>query len=152
MTSSASIELLERRLARGGLRSTAPRRRLLEAMLELGDHFTAEELSTAAPAVGRATVFRTLRLLQDLGSICLVVLDDGTSEYRLAEAGHHHHLVCSSCGRVSDIASCDLTDLLRTVSMDTGFEVEAHRLELYGRCVDCLSRADRTAPSAELPR
>lgn len=145
MTSADPIQILERRLARGGLRSTGPRRALLEAMLELGDHFTAEQLSAAAPAVGRATVFRTLRLLQDLGSICLVVLDDGTSEYRLAEAGHHHHLVCSSCGRVSDIAGCDLTGLLRTVSEDTGFEVEAHRLELYGRCAECRAGIERPA-------
>ena len=148
MTTSDSVQLLERRLARGGLRSTAPRRALLEAMLAMGDHFTAEELSAAVPAVGRATVFRTLRLLQDLGTVCLVVLDDGTSEYRLAEAGHHHHLVCSSCGRVSDIAGCDLTDLLRTVSADTGFEVEAHRLELYGRCSDCRARGIDGIPAA----
>jgi Fur family ferric uptake transcriptional regulator len=146
VTASESVQLLERRLARGGLRSTAPRRALLDAMLALGDHFTAEELAAAAPGVGRATVFRTLRLLQDLGSICLVVLDDGTSEYRLAEAGHHHHLVCSSCGRVSDISGCDLTGLLRTISDDTGFEVEAHRLELYGRCAEC--RAGRQQPDS----
>lgn len=130
-------QAIERRLARGGVRVTAPRRALLAAIEGLGDHFTAEELAAAAPAVGRATVFRTLRLLQDLGTICLVVLDDGTSEYRMAEPGHHHHLVCSVCGTVSDIVGCDLTELVRVVSEDTGFDVETHRLELYGRCAAC---------------
>ncbi len=132
-------QAIERRLARGGVRVTAPRRALLAAIEGLGDHFTAEELAAAAPAVGRATVFRTLRLLQDLGTICLVVLDDGTSEYRMAEPGHHHHLVCSVCGTVSDIVGCDLTELVRVVSEDTGFDVETHRLELYGRCAACRS-------------
>ncbi len=133
-------QAVERRLSRGGVRVTAPRRALLAAIEGLGDHFTAEQLAAAVPAVGRATVFRTLRLLQDLGTICLVVLDDGTSEYRMAEPGHHHHLVCSVCGTVSDIVGCDLTDLVRSVSEDTGFDVETHRLEFYGRCADCRSQ------------
>ena len=137
------MQSIERRLTGGGVRVTAPRRALLAAIDSLGDHFTAEELASAAPSVGRATVFRTLRLLQDLGSVCLVVLDDGTSEYRMAEPGHHHHLVCSTCGRVSDIVGCDLTELVRAVSEDTGFDVETHRLELYGRCAECRSLAPR---------
>ena len=140
----ANTETLERTLARGGYRLTGPRRALLEVMQGLGDHFVADAVAAAAPAVGRATVFRTLRLLQDLGVVCQVVLDDGTLAYRLAPGGHHHHLVCSDCGAVSDFASGDVEELLDGIARRTGYQIEAHRLEVYGRCASCQRRAVET--------
>src|SRR5205085_9827805 len=95
---------LERELLANGHRLTNPRRALINVMRGLGDHFTAEGLVAASPEVGRATVFRTLRLFQDIGTVCQVVLDDGTLEYRLTSGGHHHHIVCSECGAVDDFA------------------------------------------------
>ena len=132
-----STSALERRIVRSGFRVTQPRRALLAAMQQLGDHFTADSLMVATPGVGRATVFRTLRLLQDLGTLCQVVLDDGAVEYRLTSGGHHHHIVCSQCGAVLDFSSCDIQDLLEELSRRTGYEIAAHRLEVYGRCADC---------------
>ena len=134
-----STDTIERRLLRGGYRVTAPRRALLDAIHELGEHFTAEQILARAPSVGRATVFRTLRLLQDLGAVCQVILDDGTAEYRLSSVGHHHHIVCSECGAIDDFASCDIGDLLEELSRRTGFDIAAHRLEVYGRCARCQS-------------
>ena len=140
---ATDTQAVERRLARTGYRMTSPRRRLLTAIDDLGDHFTAEQLAHVSPGVGRATVFRTLRLLQDIGSLCQVVLDDGTIQYRLAAGGHHHHVVCSQCGRVTDVSNCDIATLLDEVSMRTGYEVDSHRLEIYGRCSDCQARVRR---------
>lgn len=136
----ASIDSIESALTNEGFRLTAPRRALVEVMQGLGDHFIADDVVEAAPAVGRATVFRTLRLLQDLGIVCQVVLDDGTAAYRLASGGHHHHLVCSECGAVSDFASGDLEGLLDDIARRTGYRVDAHRLEVYGMCPDCRAR------------
>jgi Fe2+ or Zn2+ uptake regulation protein len=132
-----SADILERELLRNGHRVTAPRKALLSRMQGLGDHFTAEGLAAAAPDVGRATVFRTLRLLQDVGIVCQVVLDDGTLQYRLTSGGHHHHIVCSQCGAVNDFASCDIQSLLAELARRTGYDIEAHRLEVYGRCASC---------------
>lgn len=132
-----NVELLERDLAREGHRVTAPRRLLLRALNALGDHFTAEGLAAASPGVGRATVFRTLRLLQKVGAVCQVVLDDGAVQYRLTTEGHHHHIVCSRCGAVNDFASCDITDLLAELARRTGYDIAAHRLEVYGTCGNC---------------
>lgn len=124
-------------MASSGYRLTRPRRSLLSAMGELGDHFTAEGLVAATPGVGRATVFRTLRLLQDIGSLCQVVLDDGTLEYRITSGGHHHHVVCSQCSAVTDFAACDIDDLLTDLARQTGYDIQSHRLEVYGRCARC---------------
>lgn len=135
-----STQQIERALAQEGFRLTAPRRALVEVMQGLGDQFVADEVVEAAPGVGRATVFRTLRLLQDLGIVCQVVLDDGAVAYRLASGGHHHHLVCSECGAVSDFASGDIEGLLDDIAKRTGFRVDAHRLEVYGLCPECRAR------------
>ena len=134
---------LERRIADGGHRLTEPRRRLIAAMRGLGDHFTADDLLHATPGVGRATVFRTLRLLQDAGALCQVVLDGGTAEYRLTSGGHHHHIVCSGCGATDDFARCDIQGLLGELGRRTGYEAQSHRLEVYGLCARC-----RAAPAS----
>lgn len=141
MTSTA--EQIEHAIAGAGRRLTGPRRVLAEALLTLGDHFAAEELLQAAPGVGRATVFRTLRMLQDSGLVCQVVLDDGRTVYRLGSEEHHHHLVCSECGAVADVASSRLEKALGAIAVETGYEVDAHRLELYGRCPECRGRGSR---------
>lgn len=141
-----NVEILERDLARKGHRVTAPRRTLLHALNALGDHFTAEGLAAASPGVGRATVFRTLRLLQEVGAVCQVVLDDGAVQYRLTSEGHHHHIVCSRCGAVNDFASCDITDLLAELARRTGYDIAAHRLEVYGTCADCQAALHAATP------
>ena len=128
---------LEGRLADSGHRITEPRRALIDAMRGLGDHFTAEELLQATPGVGRATVFRTLRLFLDIGALCHVVMESGAVDYRLTSEGHHHHIVCSDCGATSDFASCEIEDLLDELHRRTGYEIQAHRLEVYGRCAEC---------------
>lgn len=132
-----SSQALERRLAGNGHRLTEPRRQLINVMRDLGDHFTADDLLNSSPSVGRATVFRTLRLLQDIGALCQVMLDNGTMEYRLTSGGHHHHIVCSRCSATSDFATCDIQNLLTELGHRMGYEVDAHRLEVYGICYRC---------------
>jgi Fur family ferric uptake transcriptional regulator len=144
---------MERNLERVGRRLTGPRRELLSVIGGLGGHFTAEQLAVAAPGVGRATVFRTLRLLQDVGAICQVVAPDGALEYRVTAVGHHHHLVCAECGAVDDFSGCDISDLLAELAMRTGYEIGAHRLEVYGRCAACQARlTTRPARRTRAPR
>ncbi|MEX1022187.1 MAG: Fur family transcriptional regulator [Dehalococcoidia bacterium] len=132
-----SADAIERLLSRRGYRLTGPRRHLLEVMEGLGDHFPADAVVNASPEVGRATVFRTLRLLQDLGVVCQVVLDDGVLAYRLAPEEHHHHLLCVECGAVRDFSSDALEAVFDEIEGKTGYAIEAHRLEVYGRCPEC---------------
>jgi Fur family ferric uptake transcriptional regulator len=52
---------------------------------------------------------------------------------------HHHHLVCSQCGRAVDFTNCDLGQLEQQLSKETGFNIEGHLLEIYGRCPECCA-------------
>ena len=132
---------LEGALQARGYRLTAARRAILAALAESGGHVTADELAALvrrdAPRVGRMTVYRTLDLLCDLGLLRPVFQGGGAARYILLHDGHHHHLVCSGCGRVVEFNECALGDLIEAVSRRFAFQVDGHLLEFYGRCAAC---------------
>lgn len=120
-----------------GHRVTATRRAVLEAMSASPRPFTIEEICDAAPGVGRATVFRTVKLLQESDVLCRLVLEDGGIRYQLSRSAHHHHLVCSNCGSVQEFSEAQLDGLIERAAEANGFKLEGHSLELYGRCQAC---------------
>ncbi|MCC6381556.1 MAG: transcriptional repressor [Dehalococcoidia bacterium] len=125
------------RLVGSGCRVTAPRRAILDVMARATAPFTAEELVAAVPEVGRATVFRTVKLFQEAGVLCRVVREDGSPLYQLSGSGHHHHLVCSECGSVGEFSDAALDALIAQNADAQGFALDGHSLELYGRCRRC---------------
>jgi Fur family ferric uptake transcriptional regulator len=139
----SELDLIIQRLELRGHRMTGSRRRVLEALVTAPAHFTVDDVLHLARGVGRATVFRTMKLLQDLNVVCRVLMEDGSLHYRLSTRGHHHHLVCRSCGRVEDFSTCDVSSLVRDLTRSTEYEIEGHWLEVYGRCASCriLERA-----------
>jgi Fe2+ or Zn2+ uptake regulation protein len=127
-------------LERGGYRVTEPRRAVVELIVAREGHFSAANLIADARArrlgVGRATIFRALDLFTALNVLERLDLPSGEHAYVPCEpVGHHHHLVCSACGRVADVEEVGLA--LEDVQRRTGWQVESHRLELYGRCPVC---------------
>jgi Fe2+ or Zn2+ uptake regulation protein len=122
-----------------GFRDTMPRRAVVQAIAGQERHFTAEELREQLPAVGRATVFRALKLLVESGMLCRVLLEDGNLHYQLSHRGHHHHLLCVQCGTSQDLVGCDIESPLRQVAAQHSFQVSGHWLEVYGRCRACQS-------------
>jgi Fur family ferric uptake transcriptional regulator len=133
------------------IRATAPRRAVLQLIAAHGDaHFTAADLAADAGRhgvhIGRATIFRTLDLLLDGGFIERIDLPDGEHAYVACRASHHHHVVCTRCGRSTDVDDGDLRGVTAAVERATGYAIEGHRLELYGTCGDC-TRASSTTPA-----
>jgi Fur family transcriptional regulator, ferric uptake regulator len=136
-------------LERAGFRRTVPRRALAELISAQIGHFTAADLVRAARAarvgVGRATVFRTLEALDQLGLIERLDLPSGEHAYVACERSHHHHVVCSRCGRTSEIDDAGLKAVVHQIARRTGYRVDEHRLELFGLCPACL--AEQPGPS-----
>ena len=142
---SATEQILEA-LEERGYRSTAPRRVLAAAIGGQERHFTAEGLrQQLPPKLGRATVYRTLKILVEAGVLCRVLLEDGDLHYQLSHRGHHHHLLCVHCGASQDLTGCDIEDLLTSASARYGFELTGHWLEVYGRCHKCIENGQAAA-------
>lgn len=124
-------------------RVTPQRRAVLEAIDSLRDGFTLVELYDRArqtePALGLATVYRTIELLRRTGSIRPLVTD-GRPTYVRCHAGHHHHLVCTTCGGVEETELCAAPSAAE-LRRKHGFRAEAHQVDIYGTCERCRNAA-----------
>ncbi|MBA3843904.1 MAG: transcriptional repressor [Actinobacteria bacterium] len=120
-------------------RVTPQRRAVLEAIGSLRDGFTLVELydraRVAEPALGLATVYRTIELLRRTGSI-RPLENDGRPTYVRCHAGHHHHLVCTRCGAVEETELCAAPSAAE-LRRKHGFRAEAHQVDIFGVCGLC---------------
>ena len=130
-------------LERAGYRTTAARRAVVDLITGREGHFTAADLVDDAHdrglRIGRATIFRTLDVLAELRAVERIDLPSGDHAYVACDPVHHHHVVCSVCGRSSDIDDAGLRSVVREIARRTGYRIDEHRLELFGRCPDCLA-------------
>jgi Fur family ferric uptake transcriptional regulator len=138
-------ERIVRALERAGYRVTAPRRLVAELAASSHGHFTAADLMERGQrgrrGIGRATVFRTLDLLESLRIVGRIEMPDGAHAYVLCDPDeHHHHLVCLSCGRGVEVADGELLRLVAEIGQRHGYRVQSHRLELFGTCPDCAAK------------
>jgi Fe2+ or Zn2+ uptake regulation protein len=136
---------IDRALGHAGYRMTGARRAVTALIAGQTGHFTAVALVEEARArrlgVGRATIFRTLDVLADLGAVERLDLPSGEHAYVACEPAHHHHVVCSRCGRSRDVDDAGLRQVVRDVARRTGYRIDDHRLELFGVCPDCRHAA-----------
>jgi len=133
-------------LDRAGYRLTGPRRVVADLIAGRDGHFTAAELVDDAAErrldIGRATIFRTLDVLEALGAIERIDLPSGDHAYITCEpSAHHHHVVCARCGRATDVDDAGLAGVVRRIARDTGYRIDEHRLELFGLCPGCQAEA-----------
>jgi len=139
----AANHLLEA-LDSDGRRLTGQRRAVAELVARRDGHFTAADLVTDArrrqPGIGRATIFRALDLFATLGLVERVDLPGGEHAYVACDPVHHHHAICTGCGRSLDVDDVGLTGVLAAIGGRSGFRVTAHRLEIFGLCTACQER------------
>jgi Fur family ferric uptake transcriptional regulator len=144
--SAAAAARLESALAkiraRGG-RVTGPRIAILEVLLTGPHHSTVEELEervrAVAPEVHQATFYRTLAALEELGVVYHLHVDHGPSIWHVA-ADAHEHLVCRSCGAITEIAGEDFEPLRATIALRYGFVLDTHHFVSQGLCRECAAR------------
>ena len=122
-----------------GVRATPQRRAVVDAIAAEKGAFTAVAVYDRArrhePRIGLATVYRTLELLRDAGSV-RPLAGVQAALYVRCHPGHHHHLVCVSCGSVeeTDLCGAPAPAVLRRRH---GFRAETHELDVYGVCSQC---------------
>ena len=131
-------------LERAGYQATPNRRLVAQLVAASGGHFTAADLLERGRRervkIGRATVFRALDLLTSLHVVERLDLPSGSHAYVVCDPDeHHHHLVCSTCGRSEDIADGELARLVDEIGQRNGYRIESHRLELFGTCPGCAA-------------
>jgi Fur family transcriptional regulator, ferric uptake regulator len=123
-----------------GLRLTAPRQLVLEAVNKLG-HCTPDQIHAAvverAAGVNITTVYRTLELLEELGLVTHAHLSHGSPTYHPVGEQQHAHLVCRTCGNVDEIPSSALTGLVSQLQDTRGFLVDIGHVALFGLCAGC---------------
>ena len=133
----------------GGYRLTGPRQAVADLIDAHGGHFTAAELETAARekrlGISRATLFRTLDLFTELGVVERLDLPSGEHAYVPCARAHHHHVICSRCGRTAEVDDCGVADAVAEIARRSGYSIDTHRLELFGLCRHCRAK---TTPDA----
>jgi len=119
-------------------RATRQRNAIHSALAEAARPLTPQEIHALAlvhaPALGIATVYRTINAMLQTGDLVSVPLPGEAPRYELAGHEHHHHFHCTTCDRVFEVDGCP-GDMQRLAPR--GFEVKSHELTLYGRCRDC---------------
>ena len=134
-----------RRLRVAGMRYSRSRYAVVEVMAGAGRPLTLPEILAvdAGRRLAQSSAYRNLGELVDVGVARRVDAGDDRSRFELHESltGHHHHLVCDSCGRVEDFHVPDELEkqvaALVEVAAEGGFRVDAHRFDMLGRCTEC---------------
>ena len=134
---SQTLEKLKTR----GLRITKVRRQLVEYILDRPDHWTIQDLAEAVmrdlPGVGIATIYRTVNLLVETGSLTRTIVDRGVARFEVTPQEHHDHLSCVLCGKIVEFENAQIEKLQEKIAEDFGFKLTDHRMELFGECKDC---------------
>ena len=132
------------RLRADGQRYTTQRRALVDLLVAVDQPLTIPQLLERRPGLAQSSAYRNLAVLERAGVVHRIVTSDEFARYELAEdlTHHHHHLICSSCGEVTDVemppsVEHDLEAALDRIAERTGFQVRTHRLDLVGTCPSC---------------
>lgn len=133
------------RLRANGFRITSPRRQVLGLLggeeRALSPYDIRDHLSRQQVKMDVVTIYRALEVLERLGLVHRVYCTGGYVRCWRSDLGaHHHHLVCTDCGRVAEITGDRIDEVADREAKENGYRVTGHILELFGLCGDCQSR------------
>lgn len=137
MTGEAQGADFDAMLRAAGLRITKPRRIILEILHRTHGHPDAAQIFEQAAAmdsrISLATVYRTMRTLEESGAIQRHAFGDGPARFEQAQVAHHDHLIDIDTGEVIEFASDRIEAIQAEIAARLGYEIVHHRLEIYGR-------------------
>lgn len=126
-----------------GLKYTGERRDIVRAAMQMEEHFEAEQLllimRQSAKRVGKATVYRTLKLLVECGIVKEVHFSNKQVHYEHTYGQDpHDHMVCRRCGRIIEFSAADVVKLRTVIAADHRFHALSHRFQILGLCETCV--------------
>ncbi len=128
----------------GAQRRTRQRDAVTVLLDEVDGFHTIQELHALlrdrGERIGLTTVYRALQALVEAGEVDLMRPPDGDNRYRRCGTGHHHHLVCRTCGRTVEVTGPAVEKWANAVAGQHGFTDISHTLEIFGTCDSCASR------------
>ena len=131
-------------MKQSGQRYTTKRKEIVDAIAQYSQPVGIADLLSSVEDLPQSSLYRNLVVLEESGVVSKVVTTGDQARYELAEhlTGHHHHLLCSSCGAVRDVVVPDaleheLDNALGRLAKREGFTLDRHRLDLIGRCSSC---------------
>lgn len=137
---AAALDAVYEKFAAGPHRMTTQRKQILRQLVALKKYVSAKDLhaklQASNRAIGLATVYRTLEALRALGLVT-VAQSNGEAAYLFCVSSHHHHAVCTQCGRVDDVPCQALPHMNRLLSRDLRFRVTEHEMQFFGVCARC---------------
>jgi Fur family ferric uptake transcriptional regulator len=146
---------IERLCVERGLKMTGQRRVIARVLSEASDHPDVEELyrraSTLDARISIATVYRTVRLLEEKGILERRDFGGGRARYEATEHGHHYHLIDIETGRVIEFEDAEHLQMMRDVARRLGFDLVSMRLELFGRKIAVATASPPASTAAERP-
>ena len=136
-------QIFQQLLESKGLKMTKQRKNILEYLLKATKHVTAEEiyrdLSKKDSGTGRATVFRTLHLLENAGFADKIQFADSRQGYEHKfSRPHHDHMICVECSDVIEFSNSTIERIQEEMSKKFHFKPLWHRHEIFGRCENCV--------------
>ena len=142
MKTLKKMDALKSYLESNGLKTTAQRDFIADSFFRTNTHISLDELLKKVkrknPRVGYATVYRTMKLLTDSGLALERHFGDGQTRYEnMPEDGHHDHMICIKCGKITEFQNHRIEQLQAETAKKLGYKVVNHKLELYGYCSDC---------------
>ena len=140
--SHRTVPALAERLRRQARKVTGPRQAILELLERQVHPLTIKEVFAALPKppCNLATIYRSMRLLEKMGVVKRFDFGDATARFELiheGDDGHHHHLVCTNCSEIVELAHCSMQQLEQEIAARNGFKAVTHKLEFFGLCPQC---------------
>ncbi len=143
-------EILEK-LRTKGFKITTSRWKVIEYLIEYGKHFEIEDLvlwirdrcKSRRDCPSRPTVYRTVKLLEELGYVKPVLKQGHRTVYEfIPMKGEHYHLICLKCGKLYEFEEPQIAELVKEIAKKVGYKYLHHHLEVCGICPECREDLD----------
>lgn len=130
-------------LKENSLKFTIQREVILETLYKSDEHLTPESLHHRIQEnfpdlkTGIATVYRTLALLEDSQIVTSLSFGAQGKKYELGAKEHHDHMICTSCGNITEFVDEEIEKRQDSIAKELGFKISDHSMQIYGTCKNC---------------